>query len=206
VVVPAARYERAHRRPTGAELVEDVLVRARSFLGVLVGMLAGVVILAGSYYVLEQRSPQPVDGDDAAATTTPSAVVAAPVVPVVVELDEDAAAARLDNAGFEVDVAWEFHPTLPRGSVIASDPMAGDSTAPGSTVVLILSRGTEPNCAGSSEAEARRQLEGRGLKVAGVTRSRNDVVDVDLVLRCLIYDETETAVIIVSDGPSNPDP
>jgi hypothetical protein len=163
------------------------------------------VLLAGAYVMLEERT----DGGDGQQATSPSPgpspAVGSGVVPLVAQLDRDAAAARVENAGFVVEVIWEFHPVLPRGQVIASDPESGSSIELGSSVSLTVSRGTEPTCAGSTETAIRGELEGRGLTVAGVTRSTNEAVDADLVLRCIIYDETETAIIVVSDGPGEAD-
>lgn len=201
---PGPRYDLAHQPRTRTELLDDIIWRVRSFAGLFIGMLAGAALLAGAFYVVGQRST---DGDDVAATVSTAATLAeagSVVVPVVGELDREAATARLDNAGLNVEVTWEFHPRIPRGQVLGSEPMSGESAPVGSTVSLVLSRGTEPSCVGATEAAARRQLEDRGLKVAGLTRSDNDSIDEDLVVRCLIYDDTETAVIIVSDGPREP--
>ena len=198
-----ARFDGPRRRRSPAELVDDVMIRVRPLLGLFVGMMAGVVLLAGAYYVLEQRSTPVDDPASSASSTAPSA--GGLVVPVVVDLDVDAASTRLENAGFDIAVIWEFDLTRPRGQVLESDPVAGEAAPIGSTVSLVVSRGTEPTCAGSNEAAVRRQLEGRGLKVAGVTRSTNDAIAEGLVVRCLIYDDTETAVIVVSDGPREAD-
>lgn len=204
--VPVARFDERHRATSRwTDLVDDVIVRVRSLLGFVVGMLAGAVLLAGAYVMLEERT----DGGDGQQATSPSPgpspAVGSGVVPLVAQLDRDAAAARVENAGFVVEVIWEFHPVLPRGQVIASDPESGSSIELGSSVSLTVSRGTEPTCAGSTETAIRGELEGRGLTVAGVTRSTNEAVDADLVLRCIIYDETETAIIVVSDGPGEAD-
>ncbi|MDH3680862.1 MAG: protein kinase [Acidimicrobiia bacterium] len=183
------------------DLVDRAEARARSMIGLLGGVLACLVLLGGVYLVVQRQAPR--GGSDLAAPgsrTSTSALVAA-IVPVVTDIDEVAASARIRNAGFEVEVTRAFDPEVPRGEVVSSTPASGSSAEIGTVVSLVVSRGSEPDCVGSTEQGVRRQLEDRNLALAGVTRSHSETVQAELVIRCVIYDATETAIIVVSDGP-----
>ncbi|MGT2799802.1 Stk1 family PASTA domain-containing Ser/Thr kinase [Streptococcus marmotae] len=78
---------------------------------------------------------------------------------------------ELKKAGFSVGTTMEeFSDTVPKGSVIRTDPEMGGKIAKGSTVNLIVSKGAAPimpdfGILKVSYAEARRQLQSLGLNV-----------------------------------------
>ncbi|MDQ1295468.1 MAG: eukaryotic-like serine/threonine-protein kinase, partial [Actinomycetota bacterium] len=61
----------------------------------------------------------------------------------------------------------QYHDTVPEGSVVSSDPIAGRKVDNGTTVNLVLSQGprpvTVPNVVGSTEDQAVQALTGKGL-------------------------------------------
>ena len=202
------RFDPMGRRSRWSDLVDDVGVRGRSLLGVLVALAALAAMAVGIYMVSQREAGEvqtasEIEVDDDAAPAESDALTG--VVPVVADLETDAAVARIENAGFTVSLSREFDPTVPRGLVVSSTPTAGDQVELGSTIGLVISRGSEPSCIGSTEPAVRRQLEDRDLTVAGVTRSFSESLDVDRVIRCVIYDDTESAIIVVSDGPRSTD-
>ncbi len=83
----------------------------------------------------------------------------------------DEATRALTNDGFTVDPQQEQRPDnkLKEGSVIATDPPAGDKVDEKSTIKLIVSSGPEkvtiPSLDGFSYDQAKELLEGKGLKV-----------------------------------------
>jgi eukaryotic-like serine/threonine-protein kinase len=64
-------------------------------------------------------------------------------IPDVGGLPEDAATKRLQDAGFEVRPEFRFSDRLPRGRAIGTEPAAGTEIARGTTVKLLVSRGTD---------------------------------------------------------------
>jgi eukaryotic-like serine/threonine-protein kinase len=97
------------------------------------------------------------------------------IVPNVIGQQEADAAAILANAGFRVNRIRETHPDVERGRVFDQDPppTQDDGTAteapPGSVVDIFISEGPEefamPDVRGMEEADAKAELEGRGLRV-----------------------------------------
>lgn len=85
----------------------------------------------------------------------------------------DQATNELTDAGFVVKSAFAYSEAVPAGAVISQTPSdaIGSTTAPkGSTVNLVISRGTQfvfiPNLFSLSEADARTSLESLALKVS----------------------------------------
>ncbi len=85
----------------------------------------------------------------------------------------DQATNELTDAGFVVKSAFAYSEAVPAGAVISQTPSdaIGSTTAPkGSTVNLVISRGTKfvfiPNLFSLSEADARTSLESLALKVS----------------------------------------
>ena len=88
-------------------------------------------------------------------------------VPDVSGLDEEAATKRLEDAGFNVDPAFRFDDKVPEDRVIGTEPAAGASIESGSTVTLLISRGSNkvevPDVTGLSDEQALRALEAEDL-------------------------------------------
>ncbi len=80
------------------------------------------------------------------------------------------ALSALSNFGVQTVVEREFHPTIPDGEVIRTDPAALTIIAKGDVVKLIVSLGVEPvavpSLVGNTEAEASNALAALGLNLA----------------------------------------
>ncbi len=66
-------------------------------------------------------------------------------VPNVVDQSQVQATNTLQNAGFDVSVTEEYSDSVASGNVISQNPSGGTQVAPGTTVVLTISRGAEPD-------------------------------------------------------------
>lgn len=81
----------------------------------------------------------------------------------------DQASNELTSAGFKVQSIFGFSDTVPAGNVISQTPGAAAAAPVGSTVVIVLSQGTEnvfvPNVYSLTEVAATRALENLQLKV-----------------------------------------
>jgi beta-lactam-binding protein with PASTA domain/predicted Ser/Thr protein kinase len=99
-------------------------------------------------------------------------------VPTVAGLPRKEAEAELRDAGFEPRVEKAFSDTVPKGRVIETTPPGGTTIDRGSTVILQVSRGREqaevPDVVGQSEANARSEIEGAGLRVGKVTEKASE--------------------------------
>ncbi|MEU8270295.1 Stk1 family PASTA domain-containing Ser/Thr kinase [Sphaerisporangium sp. NPDC049002] len=80
----------------------------------------------------------------------------------------EAAQAKLESQGLKVNVVEEFNSDVDKGTVIETDPAAGQEVAKGSTVDLKVSKGVKqvavPDVVGSSVDDATSTLESNGLK------------------------------------------
>jgi eukaryotic-like serine/threonine-protein kinase len=99
-------------------------------------------------------------------------------VPNVVGQPREQAEKQLRDAGFEPRVERAFSDSVPNGRVIETTPQGGTTIERGSAVVLQVSRGREqvevPDVVGESEANARTELEGAGLRVGEVTEEASE--------------------------------
>ena len=92
-------------------------------------------------------------------------------VPSLKGLSEDEATSAITNAKLKVDsdVKRRFSATVDKGKVISSSPTTGSKLAPGRTVTLVISKGSEPvlldNVVGQAKDAAQQLLESKGLKV-----------------------------------------
>jgi beta-lactam-binding protein with PASTA domain len=92
-------------------------------------------------------------------------------VPTLKGLTEDAATAAVKGAKLTIDddVKRRFSATVDKGTVISSSPTAGSKIAPGRTVTLVVSKGTEPvpldNVVGQGKDAAVQLLQSKGLRV-----------------------------------------
>lgn len=98
-------------------------------------------------------------------------------VPGVVGRHKFEAETRLDNAGFEVGEAPQYHETIAEGYVIAQKPTEGSQVERGTKVFLDVSLGpppqpfSMPNLVGSTKDDALRVLEESGLRPGRVTEA-----------------------------------
>ncbi|WP_432484305.1 Stk1 family PASTA domain-containing Ser/Thr kinase [Kineococcus esterisolvens] len=112
-----------------------------------------------------------------AFTTTPDVAGRAP----------EAAAQQLRTAGFQVERRQEFSDTVPAGTVIGTDPAAGERVHEDGTVTLVVSRGVQhfdvPEVAGQESAAAQEALREAGLAVGEVTEEFSEDVAQGQVVR-----------------------
>ncbi len=83
--------------------------------------------------------------------------------PNLVNMTEQQAAADAEEAGFAFEVeSREFSETIPNGTVISTDPSAGDRILPGDTIAAVVSKGQErytvPDLRGKTPEEATKIL------------------------------------------------
>ncbi|MGW6207323.1 Stk1 family PASTA domain-containing Ser/Thr kinase [Streptomyces sp. NPDC055089] len=109
-------------------------------------------------------------------------------VPSLLGQSQKAAEKRLSDSGLELKgVRRAYSDTVDRGTVISSDPKQGARIRGNDSVSLVVSRGPEivtvPDVRGVALAEARRQLEKRGLTPGMITKEFDDDVAAGEVLR-----------------------
>jgi serine/threonine-protein kinase len=132
--------------------------------------------------------------------------------PVLVGSSEAQAATEAEKAGFEFEVVKRsYSETAPFGTVISTDPDAGDRILPGGTIEAVVSRGKEryriPNLKGQTLDEATAALAKLHLKVGDVTTAYDEKVAKDEVVRAAEFrvgDQVKrnTAVdLVLSKGP-----
>jgi beta-lactam-binding protein with PASTA domain len=131
-------------------------------------------------------------------------------VPTVEGLPRREAEALLREAGFESEIERAFSADVRRGRVIEASPPAGTSLERGSTVTLTVSRGVEqvavPDVTGESEANARSEIEGAGLRVGEITGEVSEeaepgtVVDQDPAGGTEV-DEGSAVDLVVTEAP-----
>ncbi|MGG5261071.1 Stk1 family PASTA domain-containing Ser/Thr kinase [Phycicoccus avicenniae] len=101
-------------------------------------------------------------------------------VPSVLERTQAQAMSAVRSANLDPTVAEAFSEDVTKGVVMTVDPGVGATVRRGSEVVLTVSKGPEryavPTLAGSSLAEARRQLTGTNLALGKVTEAFSEKV------------------------------
>ncbi|WP_449386041.1 Stk1 family PASTA domain-containing Ser/Thr kinase [Cellulomonas soli] len=133
----------------------------------LLWTLIGVAVLAvaGIIAILMNMDDGP---------TTPETVA----VPDVVNMVEADAVSALTTAGFETKRTEAASTDVPEGSVISTDPAAGQQAATGSTVSYVVSAGpdtvTVPDVAGQTADAATKALTALGLVVDPVQEQDNN--------------------------------
>jgi membrane peptidoglycan carboxypeptidase len=114
---------------------------------------------------------------DGKGVTTPGATSTAVSVPGVTGLTLSAAEAALSKLGLKWSITY-VKSSKPRDTVIGSDPPAGTTVKPGSTVLLMVSGAksvsTVPNVIGLTQGAATSRLEGLGFDVVVETASRQE--------------------------------
>jgi serine/threonine-protein kinase len=100
-------------------------------------------------------------------------------VPDVVGKKQADAEAAIKAAGFKVKVTQDFSDTVPTGTVISQTPDADVSVDAGSTITIVVSKGpgtvTLTDYTSMTEADARAEIEGLGLKVNVIYEVSPDV-------------------------------
>jgi len=135
-------------------------------------------------------SQNPVGGASVAPGSTVDLVVSTgpcnAVVPDVVGLTLEAAQEALAVYNFDVQTTEACSDTVPTGSVISQNPVAGTAVTEGSTVNLVVSSGpcpvAVPDVVGLDEASAEAAIAAAGLEVSTVTETCDDVVPAGSVI------------------------
>ncbi len=119
----------------------------------------------------------------AGCSNAKTAPVQTAVVPEATGLTFEEAQARLGEAGFEV-TKQEQNSQAVAGTVVSTDPGAGEELAIGETVAVLTSKGPQmvslPSLAGMTEAQATGTLSSLGLQ-GEVQRNFNEQVENGLV-------------------------
>jgi eukaryotic-like serine/threonine-protein kinase len=131
--------------------------------------------------------------------------------PGVVNLSRADAAAKLEEAGLELEVARrEFSETVTRGSVVGTEPAAGERVVKGDSVEVVLSRGAEryavPTLSGRPVEEVEEVLTGGSLGLGDLQEVWHASVPEGLVVGSTPPEGTElrrdaTVDVSVSKGP-----
>ncbi len=128
---------------------------------------------------------------------------------------QEDAAALVRQQGLEVEVAEEYHDTVPAGIVIRYEP---EEVKADGTVVLYVSLGRAPvmcpvpDLYNISEEEARQRLEEAGLNPGEVTHAFDDTIPEGCVISQsveanVVLEEGSQVSFVVSDGPEvKPEP
>ena len=138
-------------------------------------------------------------------------------VPRVTYMTQEDATQQLKAKGFQVVPAYEPSEGIPNGSVIRTEPAAGETIYEGELITIVVSTGKNPtyvgmiNLLGKTVAEARSALENIGLVLGGYTEEYSEVYAAGTIMRQDVAEEdtvmSGTAVnIVVSKGSENPAP
>jgi beta-lactam-binding protein with PASTA domain len=157
------------------------------------GLIVGTVSTASSGTVPSGSviSESPLAGTSVATGSAVSLTVSTGAVPVsvpnVVGLTQAAATSALTGAGLIVGtVSTTSSGTVPSGSVISENPVAGTSVATGSSVSLSVSTGpvlvSVPNVVGLTEAAATSALSSAGLMIGTIGTVRSATVPAGSVI------------------------
>jgi eukaryotic-like serine/threonine-protein kinase len=106
-------------------------------------------------------------------------------IPDVAGKSPDDARIDLTKIGFRVAVQQEASPTVPKGTVVRTEPAAAAKVDRGSPIVIFVSAGKGlpvPSVIGSSQAEATATLTASGFKVDATSRPVSDPADAQRVM------------------------
>jgi serine/threonine-protein kinase len=188
---PTVPPDETYRRVTAAERQPSQLPFVITAIGLLVVLVVGLFILFNNISGGNSAAPQQIE------------------IPVLAGETEDDARLILQNLGFRVTPEREASDTFEPGTVIRTNPRAGETAEENSFVTLVVSAGAEPDIVplveGSSEERARELLEGQGF-VVDVRTEFSDEVPIGDVISQEPPGTTEappgsTVIIIVSEGP-----
>ena len=177
VTVPAVvglRYEEAERKLAEAGLKASLGETRPS-------------LTAPRRYVLAQTPPAGTSvGSEVVVTLDVSAGQVRAKVPTVVGLSRDDAVTALRGANLEVGQVVERPAPEARGTVLSSDPEAGQQIPQGTTVELVVSAGPSellmPDVVGRELFEVRSTLEQLGLKIGETSYDSTSALPVGLVV------------------------
>jgi beta-lactam-binding protein with PASTA domain/subtilisin family serine protease len=132
-------------------------------------------------------------------------------VPNVVNMTQAAATTAIMNAGLAVGaITNASSTTVPAGSVISENPMAGTQVAVGSAVALMVSSGPPlvavPNVVNMTQAAATTAITNAGLAVGAITNASSTTVPAGSVISENPTAGTQVAIgsavaLVVSSGP-----
>ncbi|MCR5586830.1 MAG: Stk1 family PASTA domain-containing Ser/Thr kinase [Lachnospiraceae bacterium] len=136
-------------------------------------------------------------------------------IPEVAEKSEEEAREILEKAGLQVSsVKTEYSDKVEKGKAVGTDPVVGTSVEEGSSVILIMSNGSEsnmasvPNLVGKKETVALKKISEAGLVVesASVTYANSSTVEEGLIIDQSLAAGTEvekgtSIYYTVSSGP-----
>ena len=191
-VPPDEAYRRVH--------AEERQPSQLPFIITSIALVAG--LLFGIYFLLTSLS-----GSDATPTTIPG--VANVVVPDVAGETQVDARIELQGIGFRVTPIAEANAIFEVGTVIRTEPAAGETVAEDSFITTYISAGPTPvvipTVEGSTQERAIEQLDGQGFTVEVLTARDNDV-DAGLVIGQSPAGGSDAAPgavvqIVVSEGP-----
>ncbi len=174
--------------PSLGGLTQAAATSAITTAGLTVGTITTQTSAVPAGIVISQN---PVGGTVVAPGTGVSFVVSsgpAPVaVPNVVGLTQAAASTAITGAGLTVGtITTQSSPTVPAGSVISQNPLAGASVAPGSAVNLVVSTGPAniavPNVVNLTQAAAATAITSANLVVGTVTSANSPTVPAGSVI------------------------
>ena len=164
--------------------------RSRTVLGMIAVLVVLALAAGASWFFL---------AGPGAYTTTPDVVNRSPA---------DATTA-LEGAGFTVEQDQGFSDTVPAGTVMGTDPAAGDRVRKDGTVTVVVSQGVEqfavPAVVGSSQDDAESALTGTGLAVGEIRQefsedvAEGDVIRADPGVGTLV-DHDAPVALVVSQG------
>lgn len=105
----------------------------------------------------------------------------------LVEATQADAEAILTEAGLDAVVATDYHPSIPEGSVFATDPAPGEQVRRGGTVTLLVSLGPDmrevpADLVGKPFADVKAALEQAGFAVPEPTETWHDTVPAEAVI------------------------
>lgn len=167
-VSPDEAYRRVHATPRQPSQVPFVITSVA---------LAALVVV-GVWYLFNVITDQP-------SETTTTTGVRTFVVPDVTGRPVGEALQMLQEAGFNVDPPSEEPSDEPIGSVIRTDPRAGQELEESRFVTIVVSSGPVqiqvPNVVGSTLERAKGSLEGLGFTVVDRT-TRHDTIGAGLVI------------------------
>jgi serine/threonine-protein kinase len=133
-------------------------------------------------------------------------------LPDVAGQQQAAATSALREAGFTNVVPEQVESEQPEGTVVATDPSAGEQASADDEITLQVSSGpaepetvTVPNVEGDPEASARQQLQAAGFAVERTTQTAGDAEDVGVVLQQSPTGEAAegaTVTIVVGVAPT----
>ena len=130
----------------------------------------------------------------------------------VMGMTQEEATQYLTSTGFVVVPSYESNDDLENGSVIRTEPAAGETVFEGDTITLVVSTGKNPtyvtmiSILGKTIDEARAALEAEGLVLGEISRDASDAYPEGKIIRQDVANGKEvlsgTAVnIVVSSGP-----